>query len=356
MARLNKRIALLKYWLVFCSLSLFAVLLQELTYNFSGTILHEADDESSPSRQSCLNKIYDKIFIISIPRRIETLSITLYQLEQENIDYILWEGHSGNNNDSVHRWHRFREAVDARVRKQNATYYRSKENSAYKVQNVWFLRETQLDIMRYSQEHNLSKILIFEDDILICDPHWLQMFCEIEPHLPEWYVLTLGQNEGNPKRIRHRLTDVPHPILGEYPIKYYNRIPHSWGTFALSISFPMYSVYLQYFGTDRESKLLQYPLDNAYHSFPDEIRSHFFGIHPTLVLPDVTDSVLRSKNKVDNAQQFIFIKNRLTDQNISHFSKYWNLRFGNYSSNISREYHFNELVFNSPSKLYLHKI
>merc|ERR1712176_1616976 len=46
---------------------------------------------------SCLNNIFDAIFVISIKTRLETLSITLQQLDEESIDYILWEGHANYN-------------------------------------------------------------------------------------------------------------------------------------------------------------------------------------------------------------------------------------------------------------------
>eukprot|EP01083_Nonionella_stella_P186468 682608_1 len=114
---------------------------------------------------SCLNSIYDEIFVISSSNRHETLSITLFELEEERIVYTLWECHSSNNHYSMHLWNEFKHKVDvsnltsdvAGVKKENYA------NSAYHKANVFFIRQTQLDVLSYALHHNLSKILIFED-------------------------------------------------------------------------------------------------------------------------------------------------------------------------------------------------
>eukprot|EP01084_Bolivina_argentea_P046976 86529_1 len=68
----------------------------------------EITDVVFSNESSCLNKIYDKIFIISSPSRNETLSISIYQLMQENIDFMVWQAHSSNNRHSMDLWHRFK--------------------------------------------------------------------------------------------------------------------------------------------------------------------------------------------------------------------------------------------------------
>eukprot|EP01083_Nonionella_stella_P031163 85308_1 len=299
---------------------------------------------------SCFNQIYDTIFVISIPQRIETLSITIFQLEQENMHFTVWEGHSSTNNYSMHLWYTFRTRLEQRMqRAPKTTLFKSKTNSVYHNKNAFFLRTTQLDIIRYAQHRNLSKILVFEDDILLANPYWLRMFCEIEPYLPEWYVLTLGQNEGG-YAAGLPLKNIPHLDYFRYPIKWYHRVPHSFGAFALSVSFPMYAMYLNYFGVE-EGNLRQKPLDN----FPARVRYNLLGIHPPLILPDVTSSIMREKGDIDLDRMYRFMRDKTTDGNVSHFSKYWELRFGNHSKDLIKQYHFDDLVLNSPSKVYLHK-
>lgn len=101
---------------------------------------------------SCLNSVFEEIFVISIGTRTSTLAITLQQLEQESISYTLWEGHSASNPHST-------KLFDAFTKRQCPKYKRMNKV-------VFFLRQTQIDIVKYAKRNKRKKILILEDDIV----------------------------------------------------------------------------------------------------------------------------------------------------------------------------------------------
>eukprot|EP01084_Bolivina_argentea_P131602 232267_1 len=327
---------------------------------------------------SCLNKIYNAIYVISIRGRQSKLSITSFQLNNENINFTFWEGHNEQNSYSMLLWNIFKnkinQTIDEYLNRNNNNisidaeriYDDMKqikyENSAYYNKHVFFLRQTQIDIIKYSLLKNYSKILIFEDDILLSDPKYINMFCEYENRIPEWYILGLGINQYN------RSVKLINVADGDIELKYYIRNEHSMGAFAISISSKMFQILINLFDFDEKHNDLKYnthsiiaqrmkdknknnqnllnlyPLDNYFRFIQNNmyVKNHCFNIHPTLVLPDVTDSMLRSsRNQLD------FIKKHTIDRNLSHFSKYWNVRF------FSK--HFDDLANHSPSNLYLYK-
>eukprot|EP01084_Bolivina_argentea_P131605 232271_1 len=151
--------------------------------------------ESKPINCSCLNNIFDEIFVVSIADRIDTLKLTLYQLDDANIKVTIWEGHSTNNPYSMHLWYKFRMAAkntENNYKNNHGIPKPKQENNPYHSKFVFFLRQTQIDIIKYAKKYNLNKILILEDDILLANPYYINLFCEIESSLPKWYILNIG--------------------------------------------------------------------------------------------------------------------------------------------------------------------
>eukprot|EP01084_Bolivina_argentea_P125726 222711_1 len=289
---------------------------------------HQSASKSIKKKPNCLNEIYDAIFLISIPIRYETLSITLAQLIAENIDFILWQGHSPNNPSSIDLWNMYRNSW------QNVPTKGRDQNSAYNESKIFFLRQTDMDIFHYSLKNNFSKILILEDDILFADTNWFKLFCKIEPHLPEWYVLNLGINnfEYNPKRyINPPIIHYKNVSGFENSNMSYYQIPHdSYGTFAISFSYKVYQLMLDIYDMDSKPGMRSdLPMDSFQDILPVvshnmNISDKLLNINPTLFLPDVTKSMIRSEPmSMDN-----YIKTHTSDNDNSRFSKYWKLRFG----------------------------
>eukprot|EP01083_Nonionella_stella_P068427 181643_1 len=336
----------------------------------SQTYLRKPDPDCS-----CLNQIYDEIFVISIKSRLETLSITLYQLHQENIRYILWQGHSSYNTHSVTLWKQFRHNID----RLNQSRYSAGFGSMYKHQNLFFMRRTQIDILKYAQQHKLPKILIFEDDILLANPRWINMFCEVEADLPEWGVLNLGTQEGYPTFQTRSKNQIKITNHSDSPMRYCYKMDASFGTFAISFAYHMYSFFIGYL--DAVDAPNNVPLDclarrinevgrvgsNGYRNrsyVRVQRRKVMLNIHPNLVLPDVTTSTLREashKMSTKNEEMKEYIKLKTTDRDVQHYSKYWDLRFADanetqFIPNITIDHEWlHELFANSPSQAYLKK-
>eukprot|EP01084_Bolivina_argentea_P125728 222714_1 len=287
---------------------------------------HQSTKNLIKQNSHCLNHIYDAIFVISIPIRHETLSITSAQLISENINFILWKGHSADNPHSVELWNIYRNNW-----KHVPDHW---GNSVYKQLNIFLLRQTDIDIIHYSLKKNFSKILILEDDILLADTYWFQLFCKIEPNLPEWYILNLG--------INNILYDVDnfnqsnffqHENVSNFEnskMKYYQTPYNAFGAFAISFSYKMYQIMLDIYDMDSKPGMRSdLPMDSFQDILPVvshnmNISDKLLNINPTLFLPDVTKSMIRSEPmSMDN-----YIKTHTSDNDNSRFSKYWKLRFG----------------------------
>eukprot|EP01084_Bolivina_argentea_P208802 355850_1 len=145
---------------------------------------------------SCLNNVYDAIFVISIRTNVDSLALTLYQLHNESVQYVLWEGHSQNNPNSFHIYNSFINTFE------QSKYYRLRHTKKRRRRaNRFYLHLTQMDIIHYAMHHQYKKILLLEDDILLGNPSWIEHFCNTEPFIPEWYILNIGENMFNSKNI-----------------------------------------------------------------------------------------------------------------------------------------------------------
>ena len=207
--------------------------------NSNQLIIQTVDIDHSDA-QSCLNDVYDAIFVISIEKRLHILSKTLFQLNDANIDYFLWKGHSEDNPHSIKIWQQFRTKIETEIinKTEKRIRYLYQANSAYQSQKIFFIRQTFLDIIQYSQKQNLSKILTFEDDILLANEKWIQMFCEIESNLPEWFIMEIGMNQADTEKIE--FIDIPH--FEHKPMKYFHHNRGSHGGFAISYSHKIYVI------------------------------------------------------------------------------------------------------------------
>eukprot|EP01083_Nonionella_stella_P036910 100687_1 len=310
---------------------------------------------------ACLNRIFDQIFVISIKPRHDTLSLTLHQLNEEHIRYTVWEGHSSTNPYSLQVFKRFRHNIDA---KNHSRWFepffpghkRYNTSTLYYNKNAFFLRQTQIDILKYSLMKNLKQILIFEDDIVLANPSWINMFCDVFPSIRRWHILNIGVNQEDPKeRIPYFMSFLNH---SDVAMKYYLKNIWSFGTFGIAFHADWFEELIDLYDIESE-RVNCFPLDQYLLWYPHsvKVRNRAFNIHPTLVLPDVTTSTMRGARKMNE-----FIHNHTTDQDASHFTKYWSLRFSNESEKLSHIRRisatmpsFEELVRDSPSKTFLKK-
>lgn len=274
-----------------------------------------------------MNRVFDSIFVISIPTRIDKVKQVIVQLEILHIDYILWEGHNPNNNNSIY------------------LYSLHKSSKAFKKigQNEFFLRQTQMDILRYSLKNNFSKILLFEDDIVIANENIIEQFCVISKYLPEWYVLGLGINDQDIRKNKGHYHDIIikndndnddknknknveniNNTDNSFGFKYiYRNHTNNWGTFAIAFSNKFYKNITDKFDIDSA-----WPLDglNAVWKHSDPITEKFLNIYPTIVVPDVRTSELRK----EHFTQKFWLDHNSDGFNIENFSQFWYLLFADF--------------------------
>ena len=281
---------------------------------------------------SCLNDIFDAIFVISIRTRIPTLSITLKQLDEESIDYILWEGHSDYNPHSNEIFDAFTKDWCPNFDRQSSIVNYD-HNSAYVNKHVFFVRQTQLDIFKYAKEKKMQKILLLEDDIILANPNMIHQFCEIESHLPNWDVLGLGINQDRKDEELQagnlKLKNIPQHE--EKFIKYYFRTMYSAGAFGLALSEKIFDKLLRAYDYETSGICTDVAVDALEIFVEKGMIQNIIGvnIYPTLILPDVTDSThtedLLDENLDDES---VWIKRFTLIENAKFFSKYYDLRFG----------------------------
>ena len=266
----------------------------------------EANGTQQNMSASCLNSVFEEVFVISIGTRTSTLAITLQQLEQESISYTLWEGHSASNPHST-------ELFDAFTRQ---CPYCRRMNKV-----VFFLRQTQIDILKYAKRNKRKKILILEDDIVLANPSLIQMFCEIEPNLPKWDVLGLGVNqERDLQKVYKTMQNVPNHETKF--MKYWQRTYLSWGLFAIAFSEQFYDPLLAQFDYETSGRCTSMPIDQLNEMAGSKGWPENINIYPTLVLPDVTESTHDAKYIEAD-----WIKRKTLIGNADNFSKYYGLRF-----------------------------
>eukprot|EP01084_Bolivina_argentea_P311406 539028_1 len=314
---------------------------EKILYNIKILSKNETEDVTvriTDSNCKCLNDIYDAIFVISILTRYETLSITLSQLISENIDFILWQGHSSDNVQSIELWNNYRSKwkIPPKLKTKST-------DSAYFSPKIFFLRQTNMDIIHYSLNNNYSKILILEDDILLADTYWFTLFCKIEPNIPEWWILNLSINIPHIHKANIQYINISN--FENSNMKYYQMLPDSYGVFATSFSYQIYQLMLNIYDMNSKPPMRSHlPLDSYQHILQNppynmNINNKFLNIQPTLFLPDTEKSILR--NKTMNINEYIY--KHTTDNDNSRFQKYWKLRFGDKSLGFDK----------SPSKSYL---
>ena len=299
----------------------------------------------------------------------------------ENIDFILWECHQSSNPYSVLLHQRFRLIVDSFNKTRfDGFYLNDPQMSTYKTPQMYFLRQTQVDIFRYSFRKKYNKILMFEDDILLANREWITEFCLIEPYLPFYYTLNIGTNHKKAFKYREetfwkrQLLNVSLPNGTRTRMKYYLKGQKSFGAFATAVSYEMLPIFLDLYDIEfyqyklkmnNSKKIHICPIDNYMMIYDivnnDEISSHSYDIHPNLVLPDVTHSSMR-----ENKHEGWYIYLKTSDGNSSHYSTYWDLRFAenktylheiqNYIWNITPTF---ETIMHKqrscPSDIFLHK-
>eukprot|EP01083_Nonionella_stella_P024033 66485_1 len=285
-------------------------------------------DSNTHVDASCLNDVYDEIFVITIPQRMHTFLITFYQLNKENINVTVWNRtHSGTNNYSkaLHKAHQ-RHLDILGISKENKEF----ERYTYCNAKVFYLRQTQIDILKYAKRKQLKKILILEDDITLINPEYINAFCTVEPHIPQWYTLNLGVNEKQyqfwilKKKTKRFLRNIAG--YEDNAIKYYHPTPESWGAFGLSVASPMYDIFINLFDYNTNASVdwsLMFPLDEYKRFVDSSLTDKIINVHPSLVMPDVTDSYVRNERE----NQLQWADARTTDFDVNRFSKYWKLRW-----------------------------
>ena len=289
---------------------------------------------------SCMNDIFDKIFVISIPSRIEKLRKVMIQLNILNIDYVIWEGHNANNNKSVNLYKLHRGSYD------------DKKQKMIKLSpNEFYLRQTQIDIIKYCKENNISKILLLEDDIILSNEYIISKFCRDEKYLPEWYLLGLGINDDNLTLNKHHYFNLSSKqnidstgttvdrdehvqnTFKEISFKYiYRNHTGNWGSFAIGYSYQLYDFLIDTYDIFNENgEKNGAPIDALYWYIPHDapIRKHFINIYPTLVIPDVRTSDLRIANQTID-YQIQYLKRHSDGFDINHFTQFWDLYFSTF--------------------------
>merc|ERR1712129_23250 len=192
--------------------------------------------------------------------------------------------------------------------------------------HIFFLQQTQVDIIKHAKMNNLTKILIFEDDIVLANPSLLRLFCQSEHALPQWDVLGIGINQRLHRKEMKTGEIMLQNIIGyeEQFIKYWKRTRLSYGAFGIGLAHRSFDIVLSAFDFETSGVCNNLPIDNLDAMSHLDLQS--INIFPTLILPDVRDSTHwqgKARNQSD------WIREHTLIENAQLFSKYYQLRFAN---------------------------
>lgn len=194
------------------ALALYSVLVIALCYhclqrhNFDMDIMKVSISQWYPlniqdNRKCFLNDIFDGIFILSIPSRVEFAAKVLYQFNRINVSTKLWTGYSQNDTCRKLMFQDYRKKCQPND-DLNKTLGRIKEqHSPYHDYLSFAIRQGMLDMIRFAKQHNYDNLLIIEDDVILADTKYFNEFCCIYDKLPnDWDVLSIGVNELSKKK------------------------------------------------------------------------------------------------------------------------------------------------------------
>jgi len=216
-----------------------------------------------------LNTIFDKIFILTLPRRKKKLNLTINRLNQHSIyDFEIFHGEDGNNIDIQTKYNEYKKQSWNHFDK----YYKRK---AIPSSGSYAILLGMKNLLIKCKKFKYKNILIFQDDIILHDK-FHQNLTFINSYIPKnWKLLYFGGSQRNWQNVTHKY-------------KYYLPNGTCDGAFAVGIDNSIYDELLN------EMNKFNAPFDSGpLRTIQKIYKDQCFVIYPNLIIADVRMSDCR---------------------------------------------------------------
>lgn len=271
---------------------------------------------------SSLNQAFDMVYVKNADTSLEKLLSVDKQLRTYNITYKVMRATTGSNTAVAAMYDEYRKRPLGKL--QVFPEYSDRE-----VSRGYHLMEsaasfgyiyTMLDVLADAQKNKFKKILVLDDDILLCNDFQDRVGAFFSTIGPNWRILQLGASQYDWTSV-----DETWAMKNGY---YQPRLFHTYGSFALGLDRSIFEE-VATIARSLESPFDMLPLGNMYERYIGQCYVAF----PNLFIADVRQSMIRGhRDQVIHSQRmkwrlhdFPFPPPRPTIGLILHSSKLFNV-------------------------------
>lgn len=241
--------------------------------------------------QHCLNKEFDKVYVVNLESEIRKKAQITMQLEEMGVEYVIWQAVNGYEGDVAEQFNKYKKRpLGALERYKNFSDKEIKRKSHF-IESPGALGyiHTYIKILKDALKNNYNKILIIEDDVIFSKDFDVQFVEFMGKIKSDWAVLQLGASQYGWESV-----DIEKAYNNGY---YYPRRLDTCGSFAIGISRGFFQELIN------EQSFFEAPFD---HLPMGEIYEKNIGncyvAFPNLVMPDVSTSTIRNgRNQWEHA-------------------------------------------------------
>ncbi len=219
---------------------------------------------------SQINSYFDKIFVLSLKTDVHKRKRIKQDLSQYGIEFEFFDGVYGNSIEFDYEWSFYNQ--------------RSIKTNLEKLYNKKFIEsrgalgclKSYLEIFRYSIKMNFNRILVLEDDIVMChdfENKFIQFQSKIDS---DWKIILLGASQ-------YKWDET---IIKDH--FYHPKILTTFGTFAAGYDKSIFNEIIVE-GTKFHTSIDNLPLGLIYEKYKNKC----FVSYPNIIIADVRDSIIR---------------------------------------------------------------
>lgn len=223
-----------------------------------------------------INNFFDKIYILNLKRDISKRNKISQQFDKLDLSYTFFDACNGYSSKYEREWQFYQNRPKSTPLEVN---YNKKFIES---QGALGYLKSMSTIFKQSLQFNYNRILVFDDDTILCD-NFFQKFTDFIDSLPteNWKVILLGASQykwdfsiGNKYYLPQKLK-----TFGSFAVGYDRSI--------------FYELYL-------ECNKLESPFDNVpLGKIYDKYKNQCFVSYPNIAIADVSKSLIRAERNME---------------------------------------------------------
>jgi glycosyltransferase involved in cell wall biosynthesis len=239
-----------------------------------------------------LSNTFDEVFLVNLQRDAGKRYSALKHLNSQGIWPRLWSASYGYDSPLYEQYLEYRQRPLGDLSDSEFSQLEIRRGSKFiSSPGAWGYLRTYESLLQHALESNLRRILILEDDVLLCHDFQSRFGQWIERVPKDWKLLQLGASQYN----WNSAGDLVQAAAKGF---YTPQVIDTCGSFAIAIDHAIIQQLLE------QLRLMDSPFDfitlgKIYQTHP----SHCFVAYPNLVVPDVsTSSIREGRDQVAHAQ------------------------------------------------------